>query len=123
FKLDRLLGFLDVVPGLRLSQLARRAFLWLNGAKVNWALVRKVHEVAGGHNAWMDFYGLVSLNKLRFFSPSMLEAVAEHNGYADLGIPQERVRRWHPLNRALYLGMRVHLPGHLLNAKGDRVAM
>jgi asparagine synthase (glutamine-hydrolysing) len=124
FKVDRLLGFLDVVPGLRLSQLARRAFLWLNGApKVNWALVRKVHEVAGGHNAWMDFYGLVSMNKLRFFSPPMLEAVAEHNGYADLGIPQERVRRWHPLNRALYLGMRVHLPGHLLNAKGDRVAM
>ena len=35
----------------------------------------------------------------------------------------DRARRWHPLNRALYLGARVHLPGLLLNAKGDRVAM
>ncbi len=124
FKVDRLLGFLDMVPGLHLSQLARRAFLWLNGApKMNWGLVRKVHEVAGGHSAWMDFYSLVSLNKLRFFSPAVLEAVAEHNSYADLGINAGRIRRWHPLNRALYFGMRIHLPGHLLNAKGDRVAM
>ena len=124
YKVDRLLSFLDVVPGVKLSQLARRAFLWLNGApKMNWNLVRKVHEVAGGHNAWMDFYSLVSLIKLRFFSPWMLETVADHNAYADLGINQERIRRWHPLNRALYFGMRVHLPGHLLNAKGDRIAM
>jgi asparagine synthase (glutamine-hydrolysing) len=124
FKIDRLLGFLDVVPGLRLSQLARRAFLWLNGApKVNWNLVRKVHDVAGGHNAWMDFYSLISLNKLRFFSPSMLEQVAEHNSYADIGINAERIRRWHPLNRALYFGIRVHLAGSLLLSKGDRVAM
>jgi asparagine synthase (glutamine-hydrolysing) len=33
------------------------------------------------------------------------------------------MRRWHPLNRALYLGARVHLAGSLLCAKGDRVAM
>ncbi len=31
--------------------------------------------------------------------------------------------RWHPLNRGLYLGARIHLPGLLLNGKGDRVAM
>ncbi len=33
------------------------------------------------------------------------------------------MRRWHPLNRGLYLGARIHLPGLLLNAKGDRIAM
>jgi asparagine synthase (glutamine-hydrolysing) len=35
----------------------------------------------------------------------------------------DRARRWHPLNRSLYVGARVHLAGLLLNAKGDRVAM
>ncbi len=33
------------------------------------------------------------------------------------------MRRWHPLNRELCLSGRAHLPGLLLNAKGDRVAM
>ena len=33
------------------------------------------------------------------------------------------MRRWHPLNRELCLSGRCHLPGLLLNAKGDRVAM
>src|SRR5262249_18638818 len=35
----------------------------------------------------------------------------------------ERAQRWHPLNRSLYLGARVMLPGLLLASKGDRVAM
>jgi asparagine synthase (glutamine-hydrolysing) len=33
------------------------------------------------------------------------------------------MRRWHPLNRSLYLGYKVHLAGLLLSQKGDRVAM
>jgi asparagine synthase (glutamine-hydrolysing) len=35
----------------------------------------------------------------------------------------ERAKKWHPLNRSLYLGARVMLPGLLLASKGDRVAM
>ena len=54
----------------------------------------------------------------------MLRAAhGEHLPYEDLGLNLERAKKWHPLNRALYLGARVHLPGLLLNAKGDRVAM
>ena len=49
--------------------------------------------------------------------------IQDHEPYADLGLNRERLNRWHPLNRALYVGARVHLPGLLLNAKGDRVAM
>jgi len=33
------------------------------------------------------------------------------------------MRRWHPMNRSIYLGYKVHLAGLLLNHKGDRVAM
>jgi asparagine synthase (glutamine-hydrolysing) len=43
--------------------------------------------------------------------------------FEDLGLDPERMRRWHPLNRELCLSGRCHLPGLLLNAKGDRVAM
>ena len=35
----------------------------------------------------------------------------------------ERAKHWHPLNRSLWVGARVTLAGHLLQAKGDRVAM
>ena len=35
----------------------------------------------------------------------------------------ERARRWHPLNRGIWVAGRVTLAGLLLQAKGDRVAM
>ncbi len=124
YKVDRLLGFLDFIPGVRLSQLARRAYLWLAGLPhFPKSAVRRTQALVGGHNAWLDIYGLMSLSKLRFFSPRLREFMEDNVPYADLGLNLERARRWHPLNRALYLGARVHLPGLLLNAKGDRVAM
>ncbi len=124
YKVDRVLGCLDTIPGLPLSQLVRRGFVWLSGMQ-NFprSFVRKVHAAVGGHNPWLDIYGLIGLNKLRFFSPWLRAEVGEHIPYADLGINHDRLRRWHPLNRALYFGIRIHLPGLLLNAKGDRVAM
>ena len=53
----------------------------------------------------------------------MREALAGHIAYEDLTLNLDRMRRWRPLNQALYLGMKVHVPGLLLQAKGDRVAM
>ena len=41
----------------------------------------------------------------------------------DLDFPLERARRWHPLHRGIWIAARVLLAGHLLQAKGDRVAM
>ncbi len=43
--------------------------------------------------------------------------------YSALDLPSDRIGRWHPLNRSLYFGYKVMLPGMLLHAKGDRVAM
>ena len=37
--------------------------------------------------------------------------------------PLERAKRWHPLHRGIWVAGRVTLAGHLLQAKGDRVAM
>jgi asparagine synthase (glutamine-hydrolysing) len=124
YKIAKVLGYADIVPGLRLSQSLRRAFLRLNGSpNFPREFIARVEAAAGGHNPWLDLYGMVSLAKLRFFSPWLREQLADHIAYADLGINLDRMRRWHPLNRALYFGIRVHLPGLLLNAKGDRVAM
>src|SRR5207248_578328 len=103
---------------------ARRMYLKVSGApRFTPEGIRRTIKAVGGPNPWLDIYGLVSLSKLRFFSDEMLEALGDHLPYDDLGLNLERARRWHPLNRALYVGARVHLPGLLLNAKGDRVAM
>jgi asparagine synthase (glutamine-hydrolysing) len=123
YKVDRVLGQLDVF-GLPLSQWVRRVFLKATGApRPSWDYLRKVQDSVCGHNAWLDIYGLISLSKLRFFSKPTLDAIRDHVPHADLGPNRERMRKWHPFHRALWLGIRSHLAGLLLNAKGDRVAM
>lgn len=124
YKIHKLLGLLDAIPGLKLSELARRAYLRVTGApRVSWDAVRRVHETIGGPNAWLNIYGLFGSSKVRFFSRQMWDQLGDHIPYADLQLNLERARRWHPLNRSLYLGARVMLPGLLLASKGDRVAM
>jgi asparagine synthase (glutamine-hydrolysing) len=123
-KVNRVLGYLDVIPGLRLSQWLRRGFLRLTRApRFPWVQIQRSQEAVGGHNGWLDVYGLMSMSKLRFFSPEMWQAVGDHVPYEDLALDVPRLRRWHPLNRELALSARAHLAGLLLNAKGDRVAM
>jgi asparagine synthase (glutamine-hydrolysing) len=124
YKIHRLLGMLDVIPGVPLSGLARRAYLSVTGApKVAADIMRKVQDTIGGDNAWLNIYGLFGSSKTRFFSAGMWERLGDHLPYADLKLNLERARKWHPLNRSLYLGARVMLPGLLLASKGDRVAM
>jgi asparagine synthase (glutamine-hydrolysing) len=53
----------------------------------------------------------------------MREVLQKFNPWTDLQIPLERAKRWHPLNRGIWVAARVTLAGHLLQAKGDRVAM
>jgi len=124
YKVHRLLGCLDAVPRLPLSQYARRLYLLLTRApNASWERARNVEAAVGGPNAWLNIYGLFGLSKARFFSAAMREQLADRIPYADLKLDLERARKWHPLNRSLYLGARVHLPGLMLAAKGDRVAM
>jgi asparagine synthase (glutamine-hydrolysing) len=123
-KIYWLLSWLDIVPGVPLSHLARRAFMRVTGApRFSWDYVRRARAAVGGHNAWLDVYGLMSMSKLRFFSPWMIQVMEKRAPHEDLGFNLERMRRWHPLNRELAMGARVQLAGLLLNAKGDRVAM
>jgi len=123
FKIDRVLRSLDFIPGLRPSQWIRRAFLWWNARHVPWANVRKIQSLVGGHHAWLDLYGLVSLSRSRFYSRTMLDALGGRFAHEDLRLNLDRMKKWDPLNQALYLGMKVHIPGLQMLAKGDRGAM
>src|SRR5262245_6828985 len=66
YKAAKLLGFLDIIPGIPLSDLARRAYLRFNDVPQFPSEVRRrTEEVIGGPNAWIDAYGLLALSKLR----------------------------------------------------------
>jgi asparagine synthase (glutamine-hydrolysing) len=122
-KVNRILSWLDV-GGIPISQWLRRGFLWATGApRFPWQTMRRAVAAVGGYNGWLDIYGIISMSKLRLFSRPMLEELADHVPYEDLGLDAERLRHIHPLNRELTLSGRAHLAGLLLNGKGDRVAM
>jgi asparagine synthase (glutamine-hydrolysing) len=123
-KINRALGYLDFIPGVPLSQWVRRLFMRVTKApRIEPGYWRRAVAAIGGHNGWIDIYGLVMMAKLRFFSHDLMRELADHVPHEDVTLNRERLRHWHPLNRELHFGARAHLVGLLLNAKGDRVAM
>ena len=124
YKAAKALGFLDLLPGLPLSDRIRRTYLRLHHVpQYPVEFRRSVEKSVGGPNAWIDAYGLLGLSKLRFYAEPMQEVLEKTNPWADLQIPLDRAKRWHPLNRGIWVAARVTLAGHLLQAKGDRVSM
>jgi asparagine synthase (glutamine-hydrolysing) len=124
YKIARIMGAMDRIPGLRLSNIARRGFLRLNKVpQYSRAYREDLERSVGGPNAWIDSYGVLGLSKLRLYSDSMREVRENTRPWAALGIDLKRAKHWAPLNRSLWVGARVTLAGHLLQAKGDRVAM
>jgi len=124
YKVHRLATALDSVPGLPIGQMLRRAFFVAAGANST-ALnhLRRIKQTIGDHTAFQELYSLMSLARTRFYSDQMLEALADYCPYLEFEPNPERVARWHPVNRALYWGAQIHLAGHLLTLKGDRIAM
>ncbi len=122
-KIHKATGWMNKVPGLPLGYWLRKAFLKATGQpSFSYRQVRQTQDLLGGHNGWMDMYGLISLNKLRFYGPAMRAQMLDHSAYADLEL-SANLRKWHPFHREMYVGARIHLPGHLLASKGDRIAM
>src|SRR6516162_7204985 len=124
YKAAKAIGFLDVFPGLPLSDKVRRAFLRVYKVPHYPPEFRHaVEERIGGPNAWIDAYGVIGLSKLRFYGAPMRQVLEEADPWGDLHMPLDRAKRWHPLNRGVWIAARVTLAGHLLQAKGDRVSM
>jgi asparagine synthase (glutamine-hydrolysing) len=123
FKTSRLFGWADRIPGLPLGYAVRWAAMKAMGHPMYpLKMVRYVQNLLGGQNGWMDVYGMMSLNKLRFYVPELKEKLIPISPYEDLDLPPD-LHRWHPFHRQMFLGARIMLPGHLLSGKGDRVAM
>jgi asparagine synthase (glutamine-hydrolysing) len=124
YKISKALGYLDMIPGLELSDHVRRAFLKVNNVPNFPRQVRQdIEKVIGGTNAWIDSYGILCVSKLRFYSPDMLAQMDTTAPWKMLDMDLDRAKRWHPINRGVWMAGRVNLAGHLLQAKGDRVAM
>jgi asparagine synthase (glutamine-hydrolysing) len=123
FKINRLTGFLDRVPGVPVGAVLRKLFLTATGQPTfPLSTVKHAQRLLGGPNGWLDVYGIMSLNKLRFFRPEVRDRILGRSPWDDLELPAD-LHRWHPFHRQMYVGARVMLPGHLLASKGDRVAM
>jgi asparagine synthase (glutamine-hydrolysing) len=124
YKAAKVIGSLDFLPGLRVSDWFRRIFLRLQQMPQYPAWIRRrAEESVGGPNAWIDAYGMLALTKLRLYGEEMLQLLEKTNPWGELQIPLDRAKRWDPLNRGVWVAARVTLAGHLLQAKGDRVSM
>jgi len=124
FKTHRALSALEVVPGVRVGNLLRSALLRVTGQpRFPMHLLREAQDYVGGHNGWLDVYGMMSLSKLRFYNDDLRRDLVQQTPYAELGLNREKMLRWHPFHRSILLGARIMLAGHLLASKGDRVAM
>lgn len=122
FKAGKALGLLDR-GGFSPGNWLRRLALKYNSPRARWSDFACLQERLGGPNGVADLYGMVSLTRPRFYSQSMWSDLGGASAWDDLDINLAGLRRWHPLNRALYLGYKTMLSGLLMNHKGDRPAM
>lgn len=123
FKIHKLLGWLDKIPGVPLGYAVRRTLLAVTGQPAfPYVAYRRTQREMGGHNGWFDLYGMMSINKLRFFTGEARETILSRSALDDLELPAD-LSRWHPFHRQMFFGARIMLPGHLLASKGDRIAM
>jgi asparagine synthase (glutamine-hydrolysing) len=122
YKVHKLFGMLDVLPGL--GHAVRRAlYRIVGGSPAARAHIQRIRETIGYHSAFQDMYSLMALARWRFLAPHVTEALNDYNPYLEVEPNRERLKRWHPLNQSFYWAGRIHLPGHLLSLKGDRIAM
>jgi asparagine synthase (glutamine-hydrolysing) len=112
------------VPGIPLSGTLRRVLARILGAPS--AAIGRILAAdlgLGHYSAFQDLYALMTATRFLLFDRPILDALATHNPYLELQPDLPRIRRWHSLNQAAYWAARIHLPGHLLSLKGDRVGM
>jgi asparagine synthase (glutamine-hydrolysing) len=79
--------------------------------------------IKGVRPAQQDLYELLMQVRPVLYSGGLRESLSGHNPFEDLDLTNERMAKWHPLNRSLYVGYKVMLAGLLMVSKGDRIAM
>lgn len=124
YKIEKILGMMDAIPGLNLSDHVLHAYLTATGMpQYPHDYRQRLEATVGGPNAWLNAYGVLALSKLRLYGEPLKDLIGSTSPWQELGMNLDRARKWNALNRSLWVGARVTLAGHLLQAKGDRVAM
>lgn len=124
FKAHALMRCLDVGrfrPSVFFSRASRKANMWHEP----WGEMRRIDALWGGPHAQSEMYAFVAGSRRRFYASEFREGLAAEAAYEDLAevLDLDRMRRWHPLNRSLYISFKTMLSGMLLSHKGDRAAM
>jgi len=139
-------GFKAAVTGEGADE-AFAGYIWFKGQKISrcmgtwlprmtrkllWATMhrgpRRGHPIPeqafkGTRPAQQLMYEALALSRETLYSNAMWERLKGHNPYDDLDIPNDNIKRWHPLNQSIYINYKVMLAGLLLISKGDRIAM
>jgi asparagine synthase (glutamine-hydrolysing) len=124
FKARRLVALLDAMPGLSLgSGLRRTLHRYWGATSTTFRHLERFEQSIDDYPAFQELYSLLAISRERFYSKEMLESLEGYTPYLELESEPTRLMRWHPLHRGQYWGTRIHLAGHQMNMKGDRVAM
>lgn len=119
FKANRLIAPLD---RLGLADRWRRT-MFERASHHPWSRYQKRYAQMGGYHATSDLYAACSLSGDGVYSRDFEDRLDGRTAADDLDLNLKRMKHWHPLNRSLYLGYQVMLPGLLMTHKGDRPAM
>ena len=123
FKIREAARLFDVGDAFRPSTLISRVARKWAAPNLGFDAFARIDATIGGPHAQSTIYNLVARSRDRYFSAGLKEQLGDRLAYEDLDLDVARMARWHPLNRSLYLGYKLQLPGLLLSQKGDRVAM
>ena len=122
-KYGKIFRFLDT---LGLAHRWRRRFMGRAGRhRLSWEFYQERYRRLGGYHAMGDLYNFCGLSGVRLYSEDFLDTIhrAGLDATADLELPLDDMKTWHPLNRSIYLGYKVMLSGLLMTHKGDRPAL
>jgi asparagine synthase (glutamine-hydrolysing) len=123
FKMRKAVMGLDIGDAFRPSTVVSRITRKWASRDRSFQDFAAIDRLIGGPLAQTPLYAFVATARSRYYGGAMWDRLGGHNAYEDLELDVARMKRWHPLNRSLYLGYKLHLPGLLLSQKGDRVAM
>lgn len=114
FKIDRFVQAVTLAPHIVIRYLLFAGLCGRGNTKFS------VGAMGGMRVAQQFATEVMAHSRNWMYSPQMWERTRDYDPLAELGFNYDAMRRWHPLNRSLYVASKIMLPGMLLAAKGDR---
>lgn len=115
--------FVSVFDKLGVGQSMRSGYFPRVTLGESWEQFRRRYDLLGGFHATSELYAMCSLSGYHLFSKELRDQLQGFIAPDDIVLNLGKMKRWHPMNRSLYLGYKIMLPGVLMTHKGDRPAM